>query len=38
MKVSLVAQVMSSTAAAAINTQVIAGKENCTANFNHMLV
>jgi hypothetical protein len=36
MKVSVVAQVMSRAVAAAINTLVKVGKDNCTVCFNHM--
>jgi hypothetical protein len=36
MKVSVADQVMNSTVAAAINTLVTVGKDNCTVSFNHM--
>jgi hypothetical protein len=36
MKVSVAAQVMSSTVAATINALVTVGKDNCTLSFNHM--
>jgi hypothetical protein len=36
MKVSMAAQVMSSTVAAAINTLVTVGEDNCTVSFSHM--
>jgi hypothetical protein len=36
MKISVAAQVMSSTVAAAINTLVTVGRDNCTVSFSHM--